>query len=630
MTGPINKPGTAPLSPHVRLPDGSMAGAGTPPPGREEAGSRDASQARARPGTARLNPVNLEALAIPETPAPAPAASDRLSAWATEKASQVQASVTELATTAAQAARGAGELARAGVNAVEAGIEEVRASRRAGQDLWDSVRDGVGVGGTVFYRQAIDPLLDRSVLGADDQFPDAGVGALGPVLTRRLGMGESVDLKVEAGVTLPTELVGAPNIKLDRGGTLRLKRVSALDENNQPVLDPRTGQPATRLEVSLMADNRTAAAYSASVGISLGVKLGQETLGVHAEAEAEAEAGLTGRVEIKLQFDPERADQMVGLTAVMKQLAGRAALAQLPGADALTQQLSPEQTQQGLRRAAVQLESISGSGGLYLAASARARLAMGLDSVDKSRKTPPSAASEAPPSPSDEPVGGAARLAQQARSAVADQAVDAAKEVLNESLVNLAADLGGRVEQAVEQNLRTGTRTVSISVEGRLKGSAQVAPLAGGAGFQGNRSLAFEFSRSGELSGVHVRQTVTRQEFLALRTTLEDLYGRPLDDGAILKMGTADTVEINFSLRPEVLAQFKEQLTSGRPDELARAAGTILKAGIAKDRFLLRQGDIKAIQREELSLGAAGQVSLLGKLRVSGQATLGHQQETRI
>lgn len=605
MPAPIRRQGTQPIS----LPP-DLAGPAAPakPKPPQGAGDQQTVRPRAQLRVENIKAVNLNEIEIPEPPTP-PAENEGpggIAGWFQERVDGIKEAVSG----ATEVAGAVGNVIKAGVDAVGDGIQEIKESREEGQGLLESIQDGLRVSGQTLYRQGVDPLLDKSVLGADNEANDQGVGALGPLLTNRLAVGESVDFTIEAGATLPTQLVGAPNIKADGGGTLRLKRVIALDANDQPLIDPVTQKPETRLEIELIASGKVGGAYSAKVGFKAKGEVGQFEAGIEAQAVAEAEAGLTGSVSIKLHVDPDSPEQMSGLTALMKTTANNSALAQIPGIGAVFGKMSEAEQRAALSRSATYIESVSGSGGMYLAASARTSLEAGLEAAEA------------------EPSG--ASLKDVAKEWVKETATEAIAEELNFNPAGASASVAADFQVSQEVNLRNSTRTVSVSGGAGAELNANLLAAGGGVNANSNRQVDFVFSPAGELQDVNIQQTFTKEEFLALQNTLEDFYGRPFDEGFILKAQSSDSITVNFSIRPEVLAGIKQQLANGSPGAIAQAAKTVLTAAISKNEVLVKQGDVIATTREEFSVGGSAEVAFFGVLAGRARITAGHQQESKV
>ena len=502
---------------------------------------------------------------------------------------------------------------------VGAGIAETAQSLKDGQGLFDSIGDGFEAGGKKLYDEVIDPTLDKSVLGEDNEFQDKGAGALGPILTNRLAVGESVDIRIEAGATIPTELIGAPNVKVDGGGTLKVKRVEALDENNKPIIG-KDGKPETRIEVEMQLDGRVGGSYSANVGFDATGKVGRYDVGVKAMAEAEAEAGLTGKLNLKLRFNPDSPEEMGNLGAMMKATAATGAAVAVPGIGAVFAGMSTEDYKRSMDTLPKHLESFGGEGGLYAQANASAEVGAGVFKGDREDK-----------------ADGAEKKGNAATNFIKDQAVGKAEEVeegvlehLKLDLANISAGAGGEVKVGASKNFRTGERTISLSAEGSVRGQAGALGVGTGGELNGARKLDMVLDKNGELKGINVQQKMTKEEFLALRTTVEDVFGRPIDEGFIARMSESDTITINYQVKPEVLAEIKRKAATGDPRALSEAAGTVLAAAITKDRFKLDQGAITATHRDEFALKGGLDAAFGAQIGIRGGITLGHEQETKV
>lgn len=598
MPGPIRRDGTRPLPLPADLAGPAKAPL-TQPKGdlSPRAGVSVPNRVRASLEAEHLKNINLNDLDIPEPPE-AEEKEESGGFWG-----KIGGAITNVVESVV-------DVAQAGVSAAGDAIEEVKESLGEGQSLGAALKDGARAGGQTLLQEGLDPLLDRSVLGADDQANDRGVGALGPLLTNRLSVGESVDFTVEAGVTLPTELVGAPNIKLDQAGTLRVKRVPALDANDQPMVDPATGEPETRLEVELIVEGKVGAAYAAKVGFSATTQVGQFNAGIEAEAEAEAEAGLTGSVSIKLHLDPDNPDQMGSLTAMMKTVASNSAVAKVPGLRGVFANMSESQRAEAMAASSTYIESISGTGGLYAAASARATLEAGLTAAEREAS--------------------GTSIKSKAKDWLSEKATETIADELNFSVAGASISAGANFEVGQERNYRTGERTLSVAAGGGVSVNASLLAAGGKVGASANRQLDFVFSETGELTDINIQQSFTKEEFLALQSTLEDFYGRPFDPGFIMKLESSDTVTVEFSVRPEVLADLKQKMGSGSPQAIAQAAKTILTAAISKDDVLVEQGDVTAVRRQEFSVEFNVNAAFFGEIGVRGAATLGHQQESKV
>jgi hypothetical protein len=518
---------------------------------------------------------------------------------------------TTVAGTAAAVATVAKDAAAGATEAVGAGAKETTQSRAAGQDVLSSLGDGVGAAGKKLYDGFVDPALDKSALGADTAFQDKGAGAIGPILTNRLAVGESVDIRIEAGATLPTQLIGAPNIKVDAGGTVKLKRVEAVDQNNKPIIDPITGKQETRIEVELNLDGRAGGAYSANVGFNSTVQAGGLEGGVKATATAEVEAGLTGSLTMKMRFNPDSGQDMGNLGAMIKATAATGAANTVPALGVALAAMPSEDVKRAMDSLPKHLESMGGEGGLYAQANASAELGVGIFKGEDGK-----------------PV--AAGLTGQAIEHAKGQAEAGILDKLKANFASLSAGFGAETRVGATKNYRTGDQTVSITAKGQMQGQASVLGAGGGEAVEGERKLDMITDKNGQLKAIDVTQTLTKQQFVAMRTTLEDVYGRPIDDGVIARMSESDTISVKLSVKPEMLKSVKDRVNSGDPAAIASATGEVLKAAATKDMFVLQQNSITATHREEFALRAGFDLALGAQVGVRGGVVLGHAQETVI
>jgi hypothetical protein len=494
----------------------------------------------------------------------------------------------------------------AGVGAVMAGVanklqEGLEPFREAAVVLGEAhvkaaeqVRDAA----TDAFDQIVVPAYDASVLGGR-AYSDKGMGPLGPLLTERLAVGEAVSIQVETGVTLPTEFTGAPNLKLDSGGTLTIRRVEARDAQDRPILDPATGQPATRLEVQLEYENRTGGAYEVEAGVNAGVTVGEQRVGLTAQAGAEVEAGITPKTTLTTRLDPDDPASGATLANVLNSVTKMSGLDAVPG------------LAQALERAAggppppagnVIFESITRAVDLYAATSANATLDAGVRRAED----------------------GASGLVQQ----IDPDAGKGLAGMLKLTVAALAASAGGEVGMASTRNGRTGEETLSFSVAGEANANATL--LNQGAGAQGASRRSIDMvMKDGKLQGVNVTATFTKEEFDAVRNTVEDVYGRPLDEGFMANASSEDQVSVTMAVRPEVLAKVKRQLESGNPQEAQGAMQTLLGIGLRRSEVSLQEGSIQRTHREEFKLGMDFGASLLGKLESRYGITLGHEQQVQ-
>ncbi|MEB3198885.1 MAG: hypothetical protein VKP62_16965 [Candidatus Sericytochromatia bacterium] len=441
------------------------------------------------------------------------------------------------------------------------------------------------------FQSIVLPVLDGSPVGGRVH-TDKGMGPLGPVLTERLAVGEAVSVEVEAGVTLPTEFTGAPNVKLDRGATLTVRRVEALYEQNRPILDPATGKPETRLEVKLTNVSRDGAAYSAEVGVNAGVTWGQHRVGLTAEAKAEAELGANQTVTLTTRLDPNDPSSGATLSHVLNSVAKASGLNTVPGLTEALQQATGGPPSPATNTI---FESISQDIGLYTAASAEASLEAGLRQAEK----------------------GSTGLIQNA-DAFEKNGLEG---LLKLTLAAASASAGSEVGVGQELNGRTGERTMKIRVAAEAGASATLLNQGANGQVRGERTISL-VSKEGVVTGANVTMTVSREQFAALRNTVEDVYGRPLDEGFIAGLSSEDTVRMTLSVRPEVLAKMK----TGDPAALQQAVTALVSGGLNRSDFSLQEGNIQRVRRNEFQLSGDMGLALLGKLESRGGITFGHEQ----
>jgi hypothetical protein len=492
-------------------------------------------------------------------------------------------------------------VAEVGEHIVASGVHGFEEGRAHGEGIFQAMGDGMHEAGQTAFKEAADPLLTHAI-GKADKANDKAAGALGPLITNRLAVGDSVDIKIEAGATLPTELVGAPNVKLDGGGTLKIKRVAAVDENNKPILNP-DGSQQTRLEVELKAEGRAGAAYSAKVGVGAGVEVAGHELKAEAKAKAEAEAGLTGSLDLKLRFNPDDPKDMGDLLAMTKATAATGAAATIPGLGAVMAAMSAEDYKRSFDTLGSHLEEVGGTGGLYAQANASAKVGAGVFKA-------------APKDGAEEKTG----LVDKAL----DQGHDAVLDKLKVQLAAAGVGAGADLTVGAKHNYRTGETTYSVQVHGAA--NANVGVLGAGTGGQvdGNRTINLVMGKDGKLKDITVQQAMKRDEFKGVMTTVADVYGRPIDPGVIAGLKTSDTVTVNYHMKPEIVQQMRD---AHDVSALGQAALAVSSAAITKDRFKLDTGDIVTDHRDELDFKFDIGAALGAEIDIRGGITLGHDQE---
>jgi hypothetical protein len=508
-----------------------------------------------------------------------------------------------------------------------AGYEGVTHSLAEGHNVIEALGDGLEAAGTVAMQEIADPLLDSTV-GEDNAANDQAAGALGPLLTNRIPVGGSVDIRIEAGMTLPTEVLGAPNIKLDAGGTLKIKRVLAVDENNQPILNP-DGSQQTRLEVELKIDGRVAGEYSASIGASAQVAAGNYEAGFKAEASASAEAGLTGSVSIKLRFNPDDPNDMDDLLAFTQATAAKGAADAIPGIDALFGGQTEEAYQAAMHDMQDNLEEVSGEGGLYAQASASAELKVGIFSRTDASTRPAALASTENGrfSAQVDQVNAEAPESTEEDRGITGQAHDAALAQLQLKVAQLSASAGVELKIKTTYNFRTGETTYSIQADAAGKAGASVMGFGGEIGGSTNRSVNLVVGPDGQLKDVVWKQEYTKEQFQGVMTTVQDVYGRPLNEGVVAGIGESDTITVNYHASPEMMEKFRG---SQGPAGWLEAASIMTSAAITPQNFNLEVGDITTRHRDEVRFAGNFSLALGAEIGVRGGITLGKERETVI
>lgn len=515
-----------------------------------------------------------------------------------------------------------------GSDLLSAGVKEYRESRAEGQSLLESIKDAASVSGQKLYDDVIDPKLDNSVLGADDEFQDKGAGRLGPILTNRLSIGESVSIKIEAGATIPLTEFGLPNAKIDAGGTLKIARMPKLDAQGQVVSEPKdeNGNPPTELKVVLELEGRAGASYSAKVGFNGTLKAGSYEAGLKASAGAEAEAGATGRVAFAFAFDPSDSEDMGVLTGMMKMAGTAGAESAIPG---IGKVLAGKTLLEGKELAAEfgrHLYSVDGEGGLYAQATASASAQVGIFKGRSGSSSP----SESNETEEKQGLGKRALNATQdyVKGKVEDKVADVEGSILKQlqlQIGQISGSLGGAATVGGSVNYRTGERTLSIQLDGKAKASLGVLGWGEGAGVEGNRTVSLTYDRDGSLKSVKLHEEMSKEKFEGIRTTVEDIFGRPIDSGMIAQISSKDTVRVTYELKPEEVAKVAQQM-----EEKGAVGGLSYATSrpIDKDTVMLPERSVVAIKRTSAEFKAGFNVNLGAEVGLRGGVTLAHEQET--
>jgi len=509
-----------------------------------------------------------------------------------------------------------GGVAQEASEVAEAVKHEVQEAGEAIERGADALERTIIETGRRLYEKLLDPFIDGTPLGPDDEFQDAG-GGLSRLLTNRLALGESASIQIAAGGDIPTEFLGLPNVKLDGGGTLEIKRVARKDEQGNPLREPldARGNPPTELEVKLTLDERTGLAYEAAIGARAGLKVGKHVLGAAASAEASVEAGFAGKLSYTFTFDPRRPAHMETLSGMVGALAHREVSAQMPD---LARELPRESRGGWLDH----LSSLEGEGGLYAQASAMADARLGLTKLEMEKD--------------EGNRGGTPRLDRSAGS-LAEPSVDSLKEAGMDHLLEklgfpvgeIAASLGAEARMGVRKDLRSGDRTVYVRVGGEAKVDGNLMGFGRSAAAENNRRLALQYDRDGRLKQVNIEETHSKERFSGLRTTVEDVFGRPLDEGFVASIGDEDTVQVRYAVKPELLASFASRL-EGSPSERAGALKDLAALAISRKTVQLEVPNLVARHTDSFELGGEIGLKLLGAVAIRGNVTLARGQETAL
>jgi LysM repeat protein len=475
----------------------------------------------------------------------------------------------------------------------------------------EALQAGIGAYTQSLYNQTIDRWLDQSVLGPDTAAQDKATGVLAPLLTNRLGVGESVNIEIANGSTLPTELLGAPNLTLEQGGRFSIKRVAALDENNKAILNEKTGKPETRLEVDLQMNGRQAADYRAEIGFEAkGAAFGHKA-GIEAKASAKLEAGVTGQAGLRMRFDPDNPKEMSRLNGLM----GAVAAVQKPSTLSVS----------SLGELGQNVESIYGDGGLYAQAIASASARAGIfKDENKSHQLKP-----------ENGTKGQRNFLKRINNQIQEKSQSRFDELhqnilkkLHLDIASVSASLGGNVNVGKEQNFRTGENKLSIEIGGRAGVSASVFSLGGGKKSSAEKRLELIFGKSGELSNIHLKRRYTKETFLASRAELESMYGKTITDGFLAKLSKSKSIEIQFDMKPSALNAIKNGLQQQDADSVLRAAHSILSDKVSRRAFRIEPSGIVATSQQNATIQGNIGIAILAKLGLSGILSLGHEQES--
>jgi hypothetical protein len=519
------------------------------------------------------------------------------------------------------------EAVQTGSEILSAGVQEYRESRAEGQSLLGSIKDAAEVSGKKVYDDVIDPRLDRSVLGADDEFQDQAVGALGPVLTNRLSIGESVSIKIEAGATIPLEEFGIPNAKVDAGGTLSIARMPKRDAEGKILLEPKdaNGNPPTELKVTMELEGRAGASYSANVGFDATVKAAGYEAGVKASAKAEAGGGVTGRVAFAFAFDPNDGKDM-GVLSGMMQMAGSAgAESAIPGIGTVLAGKTVLEGRELIAEFGKHLYSVDGEGGLYAQATASASAQVGIFKGEGGSKSEEASEPEGPKTFGQKVTQAGTDYVKGKVQEKVDEVEGSILDKLQFQIGSVSGALGGSASVGGNVNFRTGERTLSVQLDGKAKASIGVLGWGQGEGVAGNRTVALTYDKDGSLKGVKLHEEMSKEKFEGIRTTVEDIFGRPIDNGVIAQISTTDTVRVSYELKPEEVAKVAQQMED---KGVVAGLGYATTRPISKETVELKDRSVLAIKRTAAEFKAGFTLSLGAEIGARGGVTLAHEQET--
>lgn len=384
------------------------------------------------------------------------------------------------------------------IDVVDAGFDEVRDSIKQGEGIGKALHDGVHAAESKILEVA-DTFLDDNL--GETEIQDAGASALDPIyanVVSRLGVGESVAIQLDAGATIPLEEFGIPNGNIDGSGSVTLKRVQKQDAQGKPMVDA-DGAPITEIEATLELSGSAEGSYSASIGFNASAKAGSHTIGARAEAGYEAGAGVKGKVAFTFNFDPANAEQLGQLNNL------------------LTGHPNP-------LKLGKNLTALDGEGGLFAEASANASARVGIfgDQAEQGRYNP-------------EEIEGEGSLVNQ----------------LNVTPAELGASLGVGAVAGHRRNYRTGEQTIYLKLDGSADASANALLWGTEAGISKEAKLAVTFDKGGKLKSATLEKAVTVEQFKGMRTTVENVYGRKIDDGIIAGLAEEDTVNVTYGLNGE-------------------------------------------------------------------------------
>ncbi|MBO9540296.1 hypothetical protein J7643_06860 [bacterium] len=468
-------------------------------------------------------------------------------------------------------------------------VSGAKAVGKAVKDGVDYVDEKIEDGKDYVVNKLIDPALDNSVLGKDDQYKGEKTGAVGKLVTNRLEPGESVFMKLEGDAQIGGYQVGA-------GAQAEIKRVQKTDSEGKAVNEPKDekGRPPTELEVSLTVDANVGVGIQAELfAMQKGKAEGAYMGGVDMNAGAEAQAGVSGQVELKFRFDPNDTKDMEAFTGIMKSASKSTLEASIPGIGMALAASNAPDLSRDISAFASRLTEIRGEGGVYANASIDAGVSLGVHNN-----------ADAP-----EGVEGPAGV----KGMVVDEAI-AASQI---NVASLSAAIGGEVKVGANKDFRSDTTTLYLTVNGQAQASGNIGDFATGVGGADSRTMAVTLDKNGDIVGASIQKTMTKEQFSGLGT--EDLQGRRISSKALARLEEEDSVTITYQMKPEALEAFKKQMK----DQPVSAVADMIGQGYRLDMNKL---NVASVTGSHVTTGELG-FDVKGN-QIKG--TIGHGQEVAL
>lgn len=390
--------------------------------------------------------------------------------------------------------------------------------------------------GAMALERIIDPALDRSVLGHDNEYTDEATGAFGDLLTNRLAPGESVWVKADANATLlGVPLAGPMKASVTAGGgaMVEIKRVPALDAQGNPRTSPldSKGRPPTELQIRIVTTARAGAEIKAKLGTSvekqgLGGKVTSE-----AAIAAKASVSVQGRAEFTFRFDPRNPAQVADMTGIFSSVAKAGLEAAIPGIGPILAANNADDIARDARRFGQHLSEVRVVGGVQGEAGAHVGAST---SVSRSGTAGDGIAGQA-----------------------INRATDAALEDARVQGFAAGGSAGFQAEIGYSNDLVTGRSTQSFRLTARSQAYASAAGgVGGGAGTAMDRTLEVIRDRSGRIVAVQVTDTGSKDTFMGLGH--RDALQTRVDSNLLAQVGHGDRMTVVRSLPPALLQRLQQ------------------------------------------------------------------------